>query len=76
MFKIVRNVQNLTAVLRSVCVYVWNPILKAQNVYTAFIPFFSLFSGIGQNWVKLLLFLQNYLYQFYLALFAIVVIIN
>ena len=52
MFKIVKNVQNSTAVLRSVCVYVWNPILNAQNVYIAFIPFFSLFSGIGQNWVK------------------------
>ena len=28
------------------------PILIAQNVYSAFIPFFSLFSGIGQNWGK------------------------
>ena len=49
MFKIVRNVQNSIIVLKSVCVYVWNPILNAQNVYSAFIPFFSLFSGIGQN---------------------------
>ena len=51
------------------CVYVCNPVLKALNIYSAFIPFFSLFSGIG-------LFLQNYLYQFYLVLFAIVILIN
>ena len=41
-----------------VCVYVCNPVLKAQTVYSAFIPFFSLFSGIGQNWVKSLLFFK------------------
>ena len=76
MFKIVRNVQNSITVLRSVCVYVWNPILKAQNVYSAFIPFFSLFSGLGQNWAKCDIFFQIYLYQFYLVLFAIVVLIN
>ena len=48
--------QNSPAVLLYVCVCVCNPVLKALNVYSAFIPFFSLFSGLGQNWVKLLIF--------------------
>ena len=56
--------------------YVCNPFLMAQTVYSAFIPFFSLFSGIGQNWVKLLLFLLNLLAYVLLSYFAIVVIIN
>ena len=53
-----------------------NPVLKALNVYSAFILFFNLFSGLGQNWVKLLYFIQNHLCQFYLVIFAIVVLIN
>ena len=60
----------------SVCVYVWNSVLKGQNVLTIPFLFFSLFTGIGQNWVKLLYFLQNYLCHIYLYYFAIVVIIN
>ena len=41
--------------------YVWNGSFKGQNVLSIYFPFFSLFTGIGQNWVKLLYFLQNYL---------------
>ena len=76
MCKIVKNDQISFILLLSVCVYVWKLAFKGLNVYSAFFPFFSLFSGIGQNWVKLLYFIQNYLYQFYLVLFAIVVLIN
>ena len=56
--------------------FVWNPLLKGLTVVSAFIPFFKLFSGIGQNWVKLLLFLLNLLAYVLLSYFAIVVIIN
>ena len=59
MCKIVKNVQISFISLLSVCVYVWKQVLKAQNVYSAFFPFFSLFSGIWQNWVKSLYFLPN-----------------
>ena len=52
MCKIVKNVQISFILLLSVCGYVWNLVLKPQNVYSALFPFFSLFSGIGQNWVK------------------------
>ena len=38
--------------------------------------FFSLFTGIGQKWVKLVHFVPNHLYQFYLNIFTIVVLIN
>ena len=60
----------------SVCVYVWNGSFKGQNVLSICFPFFSLFTGIGQNWVKLLYFLQNYLCHIYFNYFAVVVIIN
>ena len=53
----------------SVYVYVWNSVLKGQNFLIIPFLFYSLFTGIGQNWVKLLYFLQNYLCH-------IVVIIN
>ena len=59
-----------------VCVYVCNPILKALNVYSAFIPFFSLFSGLGQNWEKCDIFFQIYFVSILLSYFAIVVIID
>ena len=36
----------------SVCVYVWNSVLKGQNVLSIPFLFYSLFTGIGQNWVK------------------------
>ena len=51
-----------------VCVYVWNSVLKGQNVLSIPFLFYSLFTGIGQNWVKLLYFLQNYLCHIYLCL--------
>ena len=60
----------------SVSVYVWNSVLKGQNVLSIPFLFYSLFTGICQNWVKLLYFLQNYLCHIYLYYFAIVVIIN
>ena len=56
--------------------YVCNPLLKALNVYSAFIPFFSLFSGVGQNWAKCDIFFQIYFVSFLLSYFAIVVFIN
>ena len=52
----------------SVCVHVWNSVLKGQNVLTIPFVFFSLFTGIGQNWVQLLYILQNYLCHIYLCL--------
>ena len=52
----------------SVCVYVWNSVLKGQNVLSIPFLFYSLVTGIGQNWVKLLYFLQNYLCHIYLCL--------
>ena len=58
------------------CGYVCNHVLKGLNVYSAFIPFFSLFSGIGQNWVKCDIFFQIYFAYVLLSYFAIVVIIN
>ena len=51
-----------------VCVYVWNSVLKGQNVLSIPFLFYSLFTGIGQNWVKLLYFLQNHLCHIYLCL--------
>ena len=60
----------------SVCVYVWNSVLKGQNVLSIPFLFYSLFTGIGQNWVKLLYFLQKLLVSHLLMSFAIVVIIN
>ena len=59
MCKIVKNVQISFILLLSVCVYVWKLAFKGLNVYSAFFPFFSLFSGLRQNWVKLLYFLPN-----------------
>ena len=56
--------------------YVCNPVLKALNIYSALIPFFSLFSGLGQNWAKCDIFFQSYLYQFYLVILAIIVLID
>ena len=52
MCKIVKNVQISFILLLSVCVYVWKSVFKGLTVYSALFPFFSLFSGIGQNWVK------------------------
>ena len=52
MCKIVKNVQISFILLLSVCVYVWKSVLKGLTVYSALFSFFSLFSGIGQNWVK------------------------
>ena len=52
MCKIVKNVQISVILLLSVCVYVWKSVLKGLTVYSALFSFFSLFSGIGQNWVK------------------------
>ena len=66
----------MLGVLLCVCGYVWNLVLKPQNVYSALIQFFSLFSGIGQNWVKLLIFFQIHFASFLLMSFTIVVIIN
>ena len=51
-------------------------LLKAKTFKAFAIYFFSLFTGIGQKWVKLLHFVPNHLYQFYLNIFAIVVLIN
>ena len=76
MCKIVKNVQISFILLLSVCVYVWNPAFKGLNVYSAFFPFFSLFSGIGQNWAKCDIFFQIYFVSFLLMSFAIVVLIN
>ena len=59
MCKIVKNVQISFILLLSVCVYVWKPAFKGLTIYSALFPFFSLFSGIWQNWVKLLYFLPN-----------------
>ena len=56
--------------------HVWKPAFKGLTVYSALFPFFSLFSGIWQNWVKLLYFLPNQLAYVLLSYFAIVVIIN
>ena len=42
--------------------------LKGQNVLSIPFLFYSLFTGIGQNWVKLLYFLQNHLCHIYLCL--------
>ena len=53
-----------------------NPILKALNVYSAFIPFFSLFSGIDQNWAKCDIFFPIYFVSFLLSYFAVVVFIK
>ena len=53
---------------KRVCVCVWNSVLKGQNVLSIPFLFYSLFTGIGQNWVKLLYFLQNYLCHIYLCL--------
>ena len=47
-------------------------LLKAKNVLSIFLPFFSLFTGIGQNWSKLLCFIQNLLVSYLLMYFAIV----
>ena len=55
-----------------VCVYVWNSSFKGQNVLSIFFPFFSLFTGIGQNWAKLLYFIQKPLVSYLLMYFAIV----
>ena len=43
-------------------------LLKAKMFKGICNLFFSLFTGIGQNWVKLLYFLQNYLCHIYLCL--------
>ena len=59
MCKIVKNVQISFILLLSVCVHVWKPAFKGLTVYSAFFPFFSLFSGIWQNWAELLYFLPN-----------------
>ena len=59
MLKIVKNDQISFILLLSVCVYVWKPAFKGLTVYSALFPFFSLFSGLRQNWVKLLYFLPN-----------------
>ena len=59
MCKIVKNDQISFILLLSVCVYVWKPAFKGLTVYSALFPFFSLFSGIWQNWVKLFYFLPN-----------------
>ena len=56
--------------------YVWKLAFKGLNVYSALFPFFSLFSGLRQNWVKLLYFLPNQLAYVLLSYFAIVVLIN
>ena len=55
-------------VCMGVCVYVWNSVLKGQNVLSIPFLFYSLFTGIGQNWVKSLYFLQNQLCHIYLCL--------
>ena len=60
----------------SVCVYVWNSVLKGHNVLSIPFLFYSLFTGIGQNWVKLLYFSSKLLVSHLLMSFAIVVIIN
>ena len=52
MCKIVKNVQISFILLLSVRVYVWKSVFEGLTVYSALFPFFSLFSGIGQNWVK------------------------
>ena len=59
MCKTVKNDQISFILLLSVCVYVWKLAFKGLTVYSALFPFFSLFSGIWQNWVKLLYFLPN-----------------
>ena len=59
-----------------VCVYVWNGSFKVQNILSICFPFFSLFSGIGQNWAKCDIFFQIYFVSISLMYFAIVVIIN
>ena len=59
MCRIVKNVQISFISLLSVCVHVWKLAFKGLNVYSALFPFFSLFSGLRQNWVKLLYFLPN-----------------
>ena len=52
-----------------VCVCMCATALLKAKMFKAFaIYIFSLFTGIGQNWVKLLYFLQNYLYHIYLCL--------
>ena len=43
-------------------------LFKGQNVLSISFPFFSLFTGIGQNWVKLLYFIQNHLCHIYLCI--------
>ena len=62
------NCLKLTGMHGSVCVYVCNSSFKGQNVYSICNLFLSLFTGIGQNWVKLLYFLQNYLSHIYLCI--------
>ena len=39
--------------MESVCVYVWNSVLKGQNVLKHLQSIFQFIRGIGQNWGKM-----------------------